>query len=119
MPFAAARAPGPVAAAAIPRSPVPGVRLASAEACIAGPQYVQVGAFAETGRLMTAQERLAGLHAVHIVPAYVNGTAVAKVRVGPVDGPAAAEALLAKVRARGYGDAFLTPAAGGDVGGTC
>ena len=90
----------------------PRAQLASAEACIAGPQFVQVGAFSETTTITAAQERLAGLRTVHIVPAFVNGTAVAKVRVGPVDGTAAAEALLQTVRARGYGDAFLTSASG-------
>ncbi len=111
-PFGSGRAPGPVPAPAPMKEAAPRVQLASAQACIAGPQFVQVGAFSETTTITAAQERLAGLRTVHIVPAFVNGTAVAKVRVGPVDGTKAAEALLQTVRARGYGDAFLTSASG-------
>jgi rare lipoprotein A len=115
-PFGSGRAPGLVAAPAVQKQPAPRVQLASAEACRVGPHFVQVGAFSESARLMMAQERLAGLRAVHIVPAFVDGTAVAKVRVGPVDGPTAAEALLQTVRARGYSDAFLTSASGAPEG---
>jgi cell division septation protein DedD len=78
--------------------------------CWAGPQFVQVGAFAETERVRRATAQLAGLHAIRTEPVFVRERAALRVRLGPAADRAQAAALLAKVRARGYGEAVLVPA---------
>ena len=81
-----------------------------ADACPAGEQFVQVGAFAETDQVLAAMAALEGLGHVRVEPAFAGNRAVARVRLGPVAGSADATRLLARVAALGYTDAFLIPA---------
>lgn len=81
-------------------------------ACAAGPQFVQVGAFAEADTMRTAMARVERLRPARVEPTFVGDRALARVRLGPVDGGAEARALLAQVQALGYTGAFLTPASG-------
>jgi rare lipoprotein A len=87
--------------------PVPAA--AEGPACLAGDQFVQVGAFADTTRVRAAMEAVDELGRPRVEPAFVGGKAMARVRLGPVAG-AEARRLLAQVRALGYTGAFLTPA---------
>ena len=50
---------------------------------------------------------------MRVEPAFAGSRAVARVRLGPVADPAAADRLLAKAVALGYTDAFLVPAGQG------
>lgn len=128
-PTVAARA-RPRAVAAAPRPPAPRVRAvqvaalagpaprataAVAPSCPAGGRFVQVGAFAETASLRAATEAVGGLHRVRVEPAFAGGVALARVRLGPVAEGAEARALLERVRALGYDNAFLTAADGGTL----
>ncbi len=86
----------------------------AAAVCLRGPQFVQVGAFAETDTMRAAMETAAELRpGVRVEPTFVGDRAVARVRLGPVAGVAEAQALLRQVQARGYPGAFLAPAGGG------
>ena len=58
-----------------------------------------------------AEVLVVGLDRVRIEPTFIGGKAAARVRLGPVTGTAEASRLLARVRALGYTDAFLTTAA--------
>jgi rare lipoprotein A len=82
----------------------------AAAACSGGPQYVQVGAFADTTRVRAALDVVGGLEKVRVEPTFVAGKAMARVRLGPVTGGIAAARLLEEVRALGYTSAFLAPA---------
>ncbi|MFL5332688.1 MAG: septal ring lytic transglycosylase RlpA family protein [Geminicoccaceae bacterium] len=81
-------------------------------ACAAGPLLVQIGAFGETDQVRIAMATVDGLAPVQVEPAFAGSHAVARVRLGPVADPAAADRLLAKAVALGYTDAFLVPATG-------
>jgi rare lipoprotein A len=107
------------AAAAWPETPVartPAVPVPAATACAPppGPMFVQVGAFAEASSARTVAAQMAAVERVRIEPAFVNGTAVARVRLGPVTG-SEARSLLGRVKDLGYDRAFLAPAGGGPV----
>lgn len=115
--------PRPTAVAARTREPPPSrvvaaapVRLAAAPAApptfCSGPQFVQVGAFAEADTMRTAMATVGALRPVRVEPAFVGRQALARVRLGPVEDAAEARALLRQVQARGYPGAFLTPAGG-------
>lgn len=109
----------PVQVAAL--TPTPSADAASA-ACLAGDQFVQVGAFADTMRVRAAIEAVGKLQKPRVEPTFVAGKAMARVRLGPVAGGAEARRLLEQVRAMGYTGAFLTPAtqkAGAPVALTC
>ena len=90
----------------------PPARRATAS-CAAGPQLVQIGAFGETDQVSAAMADVEGLERVQVEPAFAGDRAVARVRLGPVADPQAAVALLERVVAMGYTDAFMVP-----VGGT-
>ncbi|MEK0081958.1 septal ring lytic transglycosylase RlpA family protein [Benzoatithermus flavus] len=108
--------PVQVAALMPPPSAAPGA------ACLAGDQFVQVGAFADTMRVRAAIEAVGKLRQPRVEPTFVAGKAMARVRLGPVNGGAEARRLLEQVRAMGYTGAFLTPAAqkaGAPVALTC
>ncbi|MFO1075505.1 MAG: septal ring lytic transglycosylase RlpA family protein [Geminicoccaceae bacterium] len=80
--------------------------------CSVGPQFVQVGAFAETDTVRAAMATVAPLGALRVEPAFAGGRAVARLRLGPVSDPDRARALLRQVQAMGYDGAFLAPASG-------
>lgn len=86
--------------------------------CSVGPQFVQIGAFAETDTVRAAMDEVGDLSRVRVEPAFVGGRAVARVRLGPVADAAQAQALLRRVRALGYDSAFVTPASG-DAKASC
>ena len=115
---AAPAAPRPVVVASLPAPASPAVRAirvaAAAEppSCPLGEQFVQVGAFADAAQMRAAMRAVDGLGGVHVEPAFAGGRAVVRVRLGPVSDAATASRLLRQVAARGYTDAFLTPAAG-------
>jgi rare lipoprotein A len=77
--------------------------------CPAGPQFVQVGAFADTSRVRLAEELLSALQPVRTEPVFIGQQAALRVRLGPMPDRDAADRLLARVRAAGYPDAFLVP----------
>ena len=104
----------PAARAAAPAARV--IRVAAtaepASSCPFGERFVQVGAFAAPAEMRAAMRAVDGLGSVRVEPAFVGGRAVVRVRLGPVPDAATASWLLEQVAARGYTDAFLTPAAG-------
>jgi rare lipoprotein A len=81
-------------------------------ACATGPLLVQIGAFGETDQVRIAMATLQGLAPMQVEPAFAGSHAVARVRLGSVADPAAADRLLAKAVALGYTDAFLVPVPG-------
>lgn len=117
-PTVAARTPEPPPSRAVPPRVVAAapVRLAAAPAAppafCSGPQFVQVGAFAEADTMRTAMATVGALRPVRVEPAFVGRQALARVRLGPFEDAAEASALLRQVQARGYPGAFLTPADG-------
>jgi rare lipoprotein A len=64
--------------------------------------FVQAGAFAVAENAQRVRARIATLGTVQIVPAAVNGTALYRVRLGPVTNEAEADRLLSKVVGSGY-----------------
>jgi rare lipoprotein A len=100
--------PREVQVAALP--PPPARRVAAS--CATGPQLVQIGAFGETDQVSAAMADVDGLEQVRVEPAFAGDRAVARVRLGPVADPQAAKALLERVVAMGYTDAFMVPAGG-------
>lgn len=78
--------------------------------CVSGPQFVQVGAFADTERVRLAQEALEGLGTVRTEPVFINQRAALRVRVGPVKNHQLADRILTTVQGKGYGNAFIVPA---------
>lgn len=63
--------------------------------------YVQAGAFANKANAEALSQQLADLGPVDIHPTTVNGTELYRVRVGPIEDPQAANALLGEVSGRG------------------
>lgn len=78
--------------------------------CVAGPQFVQVGAFADTERVRLAQDALEGLGKVRTEPVFINQRAAMRVRVGPLKDHQSADRVLSAVQSKGYGNAFVVPA---------
>ena len=74
------------------RGPRPAARAAAPAACAAGPQLVQIGAFGETDQVSAAMAKVEGLERVRVEPAFAGDRAVARVRLGPVADPQAADA---------------------------
>jgi rare lipoprotein A len=108
-PIAAARAgapapgPFPQITAAAARSPKPRV-------ChVAGPQFVQVGAFADATRVHAATATLRPVGRVLVEPTFSGGRALARVKLGPLPDLDSGLALLDRVKAMGYPEASLIP----------
>ncbi|SNB51452.1 rare lipoprotein A [Arboricoccus pini] len=78
--------------------------------CVSGPQFVQIGAFADTERVRMAQDALEGLGDVRTDPVFVNQRAAMRVRVGPLKDHQSADRILSVVQSKGYGNAFVVPA---------
>lgn len=137
-PTAGKRRPAPPAAIAVAsappvaslrRGPTPGIITVAATtpvaapmrhdpsaACLVGAQFVQIGAFSDTAQVLAAMATVEGLERVQVEPAFAGDKAVARVRLGPVANPEAANRLLDRVTALGYHDAFAVPARGtGDI----
>jgi rare lipoprotein A len=64
--------------------------------------FVQAGAFAIPENAQRVRARIAELGNVQVVPAEVNGSALYRVRLGPVTNGAEADRLLSKVVGSGY-----------------
>jgi rare lipoprotein A len=64
--------------------------------------FIQAGAFAMPENAQRVRARIATLGNVQVVPAEVNGTALYRVRLGPVTNEAEADRLLNKVVGSGY-----------------
>ena len=64
--------------------------------------FVQAGAFAVPENAQRVRARIAALGSVQVVPAEVNGSALYRVRLGPVTNGAEADRLLSKVVGSGY-----------------
>ncbi len=96
VPVQVAAAPPPVSSPALP---VP--------SCDTG-WVVQVGAFADSTSVRAVAGQMAHLERVRIEPAFVGGTAVARVRLGPLGSRERATALLDQVKALGQDAAFVT-----------
>jgi rare lipoprotein A len=108
----AASLPAPAAPAAVPAARAIRVAAAAPASCPHDEQFVQVGAFADATQMRAAMRDVDGLDRVRVEPAFAGGKAVVRVRLGPVPDAATAGRLLRQVAARGYTDAFVTPAAG-------
>jgi rare lipoprotein A len=81
-----------------PLRPVPAVIPVSTSGRI----FVQAGAFAMPENAQRLRARIAALGNVQVVPAEVNGSALYRVRLGPVTSGAEADLLLSKVVGSGY-----------------
>ena len=64
--------------------------------------YIQAGAFAMRDNAERVQSRIARLGSVLVTPAAINGVALYRVRLGPVESAAQADRLLALVVSSGY-----------------
>jgi rare lipoprotein A len=67
-----------------------------------GRLYIQAGAFAMRDNAQRVQSRIAWLGSVLVAPAAINGVALYRVRLGPVESAAQADRLLALVVSSGY-----------------
>jgi rare lipoprotein A len=110
-PAAGPAAPRPAREVQVAALDLPPARTAPAT-CASGPQLVQIGAYGETDEVSAAMAEVDGLERIQVEPAFVGDRAVARVRLGPVADPEAASALIARVAALGYTDAFMVPAFG-------
>lgn len=78
------------------------VHPAAISSVTSGRIFVQAGAFAMPENAQRVRARIAAIGNVQVVPAEVNGTALYRVRVGPVASEAEADRLLSKVVGSGY-----------------
>jgi len=78
------------------------VRAVPISAATSGRIFIQAGAFAVPENAQRVRARIAALGSVQVLPAEVNGTAVYRVRLGPVASEAEADRLLSKVVGSGY-----------------
>src|SRR3954453_5377278 len=87
-----------------PLHPVPAARPlpAAIPVSTSGRIFVQAGAFAMPENAQRVRARIAALGNVQVVPAEVNGSALYRVRLGPVTNGAEADRLLSKVVGSGY-----------------
>ncbi|HEX6442085.1 MAG TPA: septal ring lytic transglycosylase RlpA family protein [Stellaceae bacterium] len=69
--------------------------------------YVQAGAFSVPENARRVRSRIASLGSVEIVPPQANGSALYRVRVGPVASEAEADRLRSKVVESGFPDARI------------
>ena len=72
------------------------------------PLFVQVGAFSDAGRAQRSKLAVAALGPARLEPIFVRGEALLRLRVGPEIDPGRAKALLARIKAAGHPQAFLT-----------
>jgi rare lipoprotein A len=100
-------APSPAKVAAIAPASVP----APPATCGGSAWVVQVGAFADAPSARAVVAQTAHLERVRLEPAFANGVAVARVRLGPLPTAPQAQALLERVHALGHPGAFVTCAA--------
>lgn len=78
---------------------------AAASARKSGRIYVQAGAFAVPENAQRVRSRIASLGSVEIVPSQTNGTALYRVRLGPLASEAEADRLRSRVVDSGFPDA--------------
>ena len=90
---------GPVAAAQMPPS---SPRISADASGPSGRIYIQAGAFAMRDNAERVQSRIARLGSVLVTTASVNGVALYRVRLGPVESAAQADRLLALLVSSGY-----------------
>ena len=95
-----------VAAAPVARAPTP-PSPPSLAAGSPGRIFVQAGAFSVRGNAQRVQSRIAMLGSVEVMSASVNGTAVYRVRLGPVASVEQADRLLHRVVNSGYPEARI------------
>jgi rare lipoprotein A len=69
--------------------------------------YVQAGAFAKRDNAERVQARIARLGSISVTTASINGVALYRVHLGPVENGAQADRLLALVVDSGYPGARL------------
>ena len=89
----------PVAAAQMPPS---SPRISADASGPSGRIYIQAGAFAMRDNAERVQSRIARLGSVLVTPAAIDGVALYRVRLGPVESAAQADRLLALVVSSGY-----------------
>jgi len=80
----------------------PARRPAAVQAKDPGRIFVQAGAFAVPENARRVRARIAALGNVEVVPGTAHGTALYRVRLGPVASAAEAQRLLARVVDSGY-----------------
>ena len=95
--------PPAVAAASVAAAPV----AAALPSCAAGAWVVQVGAFADAASVRAVSSQVASLDRVRVEPAFANGVAVARVRLGPLADRSRAGVLLSQVRGLGHDRAYV------------
>jgi rare lipoprotein A len=78
---------------------------AAATSTGSGRIYIQAGAFSVPENAQRVRSRIASLGSVEIVPSQVHGTALYKVRLGPVATEAEANRLRSRVIESGFPDA--------------
>ena len=83
------------------------LRPAAISSGISGRIFVQAGAFAVPENAQRVRAKIAALGNAQVVPAQVNGSALYRVRVGPVTNEAEADRLLSKVVGSGYATARI------------
>lgn len=107
LPVTSVSAPVQVAAArqeTVTPPPAP----AGLPSCASGGWVVQVGAFADAASVRAVASQVSALDRVKVEPAFANGTAVARVRLGPLDSRDRAGTLLGEIKAMGHEEAFVT-----------
>ena len=98
----------PVQVAAVRQETATPPVTAALPSCAAGGWVVQVGAFADAASVRAVASQVSSLERVRVEPAFANGMAVARVRLGPMADRARAGTLLGEVRALGHDEAFVT-----------
>ncbi|HMU49066.1 MAG TPA: septal ring lytic transglycosylase RlpA family protein [Geminicoccaceae bacterium] len=107
-PVTTVSAPVQVAAARQEAVIVPRTAPAALPSCAAGGWVVQVGAFADAASVRAVASQVSTLERVRVEPAFANGRAVARVRLGPLASRDRAGMLLGEVKALGHDQAFVT-----------
>jgi len=69
--------------------------------------FVQAGAFSDINNARRLETQLKMYGPVLLLPVSINNTAVYRVRLGPLDDDAAAEAMMTRVKSLGYDDAQI------------
>lgn len=87
---------------AAPQMPSSSAEISAGPADLLGRIYIQAGAFALRDNAERVEARIAGLGAVRVTTAAVNGTEWYRVRLGPIETREEADQLLARVVGSGY-----------------